>query len=322
MNAKKRIVSLVAGAISLLGMPHLGLAGYTLDGGVTINGNGGAVGSGADTTVFRNGAMTDLPIHMVHNILEANSGFVVSWRTRDANATIVDYFTTIRTPNTCYLGENESSVGSVGLWDAWHSPGLYCSPPACDTSPIILDLGRNGFQLSGSVLPVEFDIDADGSLDQISWTAIGTDEAFLCFDRNRNGRIDDGEELFGNATPLAAGGRASNGFQALAEFDSEALGGNGDGRVDSADVGFDELCVWRDANRDANSQPNEMRPLTSTRIRALEYGFQQVDILDQYGNTFWLESTVWMARSGGQLTPWPMYDVMFVRELQPRSCLP
>ncbi len=98
--------------------------------------------------------------------------------------------------------------------------------PEC-ASPILIDLARDGFQLVGIEDAVSFDIDADGSPETISWTDGTSDDAFLALDRNGNGTIDNGAELFGNHTPQPPAG-APNGFLALRVFDSSAEGGNED----------------------------------------------------------------------------------------------
>ena len=98
-------------------------------------------------------------------------------------------------------------------------------------SPIIFDLDDDGFNLTDADHGVNFDLNADGQRERIAWTSSAGADAWLCRDRNGDGVIGDGRELFGNFTPLANGRRAPNGFVALAEFDTPALGGNGDGQT-------------------------------------------------------------------------------------------
>ena len=86
-------------------------------------------------------------------------------------------------------------------------------------SPIIVDTGRDGYRLTSVKNGVHFDLNADGTPELTAWTRRDSDDAFLAMDRNGNGRIDDGTELFGNHTPAYADRTdvtALNGFEALA----------------------------------------------------------------------------------------------------------
>jgi Ca2+-binding RTX toxin-like protein len=83
-------------------------------------------------------------------------------------------------------------------------------------------------------------------------------------DRNGNGTIDNGRELFGDATPLYAGGLAADGFAALAQEDT-----NLDGKVDSLDARFAQLRLWTDLNQDGVSQGSELFTLEQKGVAAL-----------------------------------------------------
>ena len=104
---------------------------------------------------------------------------------------------------------------------------------------------------------VFFDLDGDGDLDFISWTAAGSNLAFLAMDRNGNGTIDNGKELFGNYTTTGA----MDGFRALQLSAPQGTDGR-DNAIDAADPIYSKLLLWEDRNSDATSQPEELRPLS------------------------------------------------------------
>ncbi len=81
---------------------------------------------------------------------------------------------------------------------------------------------------------------------------------------NNNGLIDSGAELFGDATQLANGQRASDGFAALADLDE-----NQDGVVNAADAAFSSLRVWRDLDQDGVTDAGELLTLTALGITGL-----------------------------------------------------
>jgi hypothetical protein len=126
-------------------------------------------------------------------------------------------------------------------------------------SPIVVDTHKDGIKLGPAGRTVSFDVNADGFADTVQWVRRGGDEAFLALDRNRNGVVDDGSELFGVGTPLLEGGSAPNGFVGLAQYDQPLLGGNDDGVISRADAIWPELSLWLDSNADGVATPNEMR---------------------------------------------------------------
>lgn len=130
--------------------------------------------------------------------------------------------------------------------------------------PLILDLDGDGIETVGlnAGNPLLFDHDGDGVKTSSGW--VKTDDGFLVLDRNGNGAIDNGTELFGDSTPLAGGGKAVDGFAALAREDT-----NNDGKVDAADARFTNLRVWRDLNSDGVSQGSELFTLAALGISAI-----------------------------------------------------
>lgn len=169
-------------------------------------------------------------------------------------------------------------------------------------TPIIIPFGTTR-ELRLTPPDVLFDLDADGVLELIAWTERGADVGFLVLDRNGNGRIDDGAELFGDATPQPASVRR-NGFVALAVFDTAAEGGNGDGWIDSADAVYARLRVWTDINHDGVSQDSELSTLSAASVTRMSLDFRLSSRTDRWRNVFRYRS-----KAEGPRTPW-IYDVL------------
>jgi len=112
--------------------------------------------------------------------------------------------------------------------------------------PLVLDLDGDGIETVGDDAEILFDHTADGLKKGTGWVA--ADDGMLVLDRNENGTIDTGRELFGDNTLLADGEKARDGFEALKDFDV-----NDDGIIDASDDIFEQLQVWQDGNQDGIS---------------------------------------------------------------------
>jgi len=130
-------------------------------------------------------------------------------------------------------------------------------------SPIVLDLNKSG-TLSVSVdNGTRFDLKASGSLLKTGWVESG--DGLLAMDRNGDGIINDGAELFGNSTKLANGKAAANGYVALA-----ALDGNRDGTIDAKDAAWSKLKVWMDQNGDGRTDAGELLSMAEVGVASLK----------------------------------------------------
>ena len=93
--------------------------------------------------------------------------------------------------------------------------------------PLVVNVGGSVTSISDQKF--RFDIDVDGILDEISMPTTGS--GFLALDKNGDGTINDGSELFGT--------KSGDGFKDLAEYDSD-----GNGWIDENDEIFDKLMIW------------------------------------------------------------------------------
>ena len=172
---------------------------------------------------------------------------------------------------------DDAAVGSGMIADMINKLRSGFGRAAQTMSPLILDLDGNGVETLDMASGVYFDHDGNGFAQQSGW--VHPKDGLLVLDRNGNGLIDDGSELFGNNTLLSNGAYAVNGFEALAELDA-----NGDGVIDANDAAFGDLRVWRDLNGDGITDAGELFTLSELGIASLNLAYEALDITDAQGN--------------------------------------
>jgi len=129
--------------------------------------------------------------------------------------------------------------------------------------PLILDLNNDGIVLkSMAASGVFFDMDNDGAKERTGW--LTRDDGFLAIDENNNGIIDNVGELIGDP------GRS--GFAELATYDS-----NADGQINSADVVWSRLRIWRDLDEDGVTDAGELQTLAANGVAAVSTNFTTVN---------------------------------------------
>src|SRR6185295_13320044 len=137
---------------------------------------------------------------------------------------------------------------------------------------------------------VRFDLNADGIPEQVAWTRRDSDDAFLAMDRNGNGRIDDGTELFGNFTRAYADRpdiTTPNGFEALKFTEGPSYGrSHPDREIDARDAVFSRLVLWRDLNHNGISEPEEIERISDAGIVSIGTEYKRARRVDRYGNEF------------------------------------
>jgi hypothetical protein len=161
---------------------------------------------------------------------------------------------------------------------------------------------------------VNFDLNNDGVPERLGWTASGTDDAWLAFDRNGDGSINGGRELFGNATPQEPppAGQEMNGFLALALYDQPVYGGNGDGFITRHDGIFDDLRLWQDTNHNGIAESNELFSLPDLGLRKVELAYLESRRADAHRNQFKYRARV-RGANDTDIGSWA-WDVFLVRQ--------
>lgn len=175
----------------------------------------------------------------------------------------------------CTPGDNWD-MGCIGEICAFDGEQLYLyswSEPNCDT-PLVLNFDGAPLRFEPAAAAA-FDISGVGACLSTDWPTL----PWLALDRDGDGEIASGRELFGSGTVLAAGGRASNGFAALAELDADR-----DGSITAADPAFAELVLWSDHDDDRRGELAELVPVSAVDLVAIHLDFDRHTECDDRGN--------------------------------------
>ncbi|PID66803.1 MAG: hypothetical protein CR975_01120, partial [Gammaproteobacteria bacterium] len=106
-----------------------------------------------------------------------------------------------------------------------------------------------------------------------------TSPIVIDMDKNGNGKIDNGNELFGNHAKLNNGNNAADGFSALAELDS-----NQDGKIDNTDAAWKDLRIWQDSNQNGITEQGEMQSLDDIGIKSIATKAADINARDDNDN--------------------------------------
>jgi Ca2+-binding RTX toxin-like protein len=167
-----------------------------------------------------------------------------------------------------YAGYNvEERAKAMGFWLPQNkgnanpdSAGHVAADAQQTFHPIVLDLDGDGIQITSKATGdgVLFDGDDDGFLEETDW--IGTRDGMLVLDRNGDGQISGGSEIFSHAQVNMYYRR----FSVLKEIDQ-----NSDGKINDKDAVFNELQVWTDVSHDGQAQAHELKKLADLKITEL-----------------------------------------------------
>lgn len=174
----------------------------------------------------------------------------------------------------CTPGNNwdMGCTGSICFWNGEDFELYEWSEPDCIT-PLVVELDGATSFMPATATP--FDMSSDGTCTQTDWPT----SPWLALDRDGDGVISSGAELFGSATKMSTGGYATNGFAALAELDD-----NRDGKISAEDTSFAKLVLWSDLDDDRMGTPAELRRLADAQLVSIDLAFERQASCDGFGN--------------------------------------
>lgn len=175
-------------------------------------------------------------------------------------------------------------------------------------SPLVIDLDGDGtVETNKENSTVHFDHDNNGFAESTGW--VGKDDGLLVRDINGNGQIDNGTELFGNNSVLSSGEKAANGFEALADLDS-----NNDGVFNSSDTAWDDVKVWKDSNGNGIVDEGELLTLTQAGVSGINLDYQDSTTTDEM--VISTTKPEHLSKQMEQLVRFMMFGLMLTMQIQ------
>ncbi|WP_437736033.1 calcium-binding protein [Sorangium sp. So ce1335] len=181
----------------------------------------------------------------------------------------------------CKLGESRGcTMHEAGGFELCEDVQGVPTWTGCQTSssstPLVLSFDERPVEYL-TAMTGAFDLTGLGATIATDWPTATT--PWLALDRDGDGVIGGGEELFGSATVLASGARADNGFTALRELDTD-----GDGRITARDEAWSRLVLWSDRDANRASSAGELEPVASRGLVAIELSYGRERRCDGRGN--------------------------------------
>jgi hypothetical protein len=214
------------------------------------------------------------------NIIETISNII-----QDLPQNILNLFSDLILGKNAYGGELIQNLESLqqSLTDKTNQANQFIAPPV-RRDPLAFDLDGDGIEITNTSNGVMFDHNNNNVKTNTAW--LSGDDAWLTLDKNKNGVIDNGAELFGDNTIKQDGTTAKDGIDALKDLDN-----NQDGIINNQDIQFANLKLWQDTNQDGVSQQTELKTLSELGIKSIDLtrtgkNQQLTDAIQSDGLTF------------------------------------
>ncbi|EBR8158690.1 hypothetical protein DOA20_26630, partial [Salmonella enterica subsp. enterica serovar Newport] len=164
------------------------------------------------------------------------------------------------------------------FWGALSGPSTSDAYQNSHYDPIVIDLNGDGVHTLSKSAGLIFDHDGNQFAENTGW--VSPEDGLLVLDKNNDGKIGSGNELFGSNTVLSNGQKAQDGYEALREYDE-----NHDGVIDKNDSIWSQLKVWQDKNSNATVEDGELFTLEQLKIAGIKLNYKNINSTDSEGNT-------------------------------------